>query len=85
MSRPTWNARRFAKLELELKPRPPRRRHGTKHRRSRFDRLKINPDRDRGQVARLRADMVAAFTAGDLDLYWQLDRELRSALVEVER
>jgi hypothetical protein len=58
------------------------RHRGTPHRHSRWEKIAIHPRHDQGRIAVLRADMTRAFVAGDLDLYFQLDRQLRQALAQ---
>jgi hypothetical protein len=60
----------------------PHRHRGTLHRHRKWDRIAISPHRDQAAIAVLRADMVAAFVAGDLELYWELDRQMRQVLAQ---
>ena len=54
-----------------MRRRPTRRRHDP------WEQFKVHPHADRKKIAAVKEDMIRAFTAGDLDTYWKLDRELR--------
>ena len=52
----------------------------TRRRHHPWERIKIHPRADREKITALKADMMRAFIAGDLDTYWRLDHELRWVL-----
>jgi hypothetical protein len=58
------------------------RHRATRWRHDRWAKIVIHPHRDRAKVAALKADLVRAFLAGDIETYWNLDRELRWVLTQ---